>query len=83
MDFLLHMLMTFYGEDHISFFAGNVIKLLHKIFEIAPVNKRAFRYLGLDLKEGGYCYSNIVISQSNYVDSINTLKLDGKKKGFP
>ena len=48
------MLMTFYGEDHISFFVGNVIKLLHKIFEIAPVNKKAFRYLGLDLKEGDY-----------------------------
>ena len=62
------MLMIFYGENH--------IQSLHKIFEIGSVNKKAFRYLGLYLEEG---YSNIVFSQSSYIDSIESLKLDGKK----
>ena len=56
-------------------FVKNVIKPLHKIFEIGSVNKKAFWYLGLDLKGD----SGIAISQSNYVDSIESLKLDGKK----
>ena len=62
------------GRSHV--FVENVIKPLHKIFEIVPVNKKPFQYLGLDLEEGD---SSIVISQSNYVDSIESLKLDGKK----
>ena len=76
----LHRLLVTYvdgflwGGSHV--FVGNVIKPLHKIFEIRLVNKEAFRYLGLYLKEGD---SSIIISQSNYVDSIESLKLDGKK----
>ena len=35
-----------------------------------------FRYLGLDLQEGD---SSIAVSQSNYVESIEHLKLEGKK----
>ena len=62
------------GGSHV--FVENVIKLLHKIFEIVPVNKKSFQYLGSDLEEGD---SSIVISQSNYVDSIESLKVDGKK----
>ena len=54
----------------------NVIKPLHKIFEIGSVNKKAIRCLGLDRKEGD---SDIVISQSSYLDSIESLKLEGKK----
>ena len=57
-------------------FAENVIKPLHYIFEIGSVNKKASQYLGLDLKEVD---SSIVISQNNYEDSIESLKLDGKK----
>ena len=63
-----------WGESHV--FVETVIQSLHKIFEIGSVNKKAFRYLGLDLEEGD---SNIVISQSSYVDSMESLKLDGKK----
>ena len=59
------MLMIFlWGGSHV--FDENVIKPLHKIFQIGSVNKKAFRYLGLDLKG----HSSIVISQSNYVNSI-------------
>ena len=47
---------------------------MHKIFGIGSINKKTFQYLGLDLEEGD---SSIVISQSNYADSIE--KLDGKK----
>ena len=68
------MLMIFYGENHMS--VENVVKPLNKIFEIGSVNKKAFRCLGLDLKEGD---SSIVISQSNHVNSIESLKFDGKK----
>ena len=63
-----------WGESHV--FVETVIQSLQKIFEIGSVNKKAFRYLGLDLEEGD---SNIVISQSSYVDSMESLKLDGKK----
>ena len=63
-----------WGGSHV--FVENVIKPLHKIFETGSVNKKAFQYLDLDLKEGD---SRIVISQSNYLDSIESLKLDGKK----
>ena len=66
--------MIFYGEDHV--FVENVIKTLHKIFEIGSVNKKTFRYLGLDLQKGD---SSIVIYQNNYANSIESLKLDGKK----
>ena len=68
------MLMIFYGEDHI--FVENVIKRLQKIFKTGSVKKKAFRYLGLYFKEGD---SSIVISQNNYANSIESLKLDGKK----
>ena len=57
-------------------FVENVIKPLHKIFETGSVNKKAFPYLGFDLKEGD---NNTVISLGNYVDSIESLKLDRKK----
>ena len=63
-----------WGGSHV--FVENVIKPLHKIFQIGSVNKKAFQYLGLDLKEGD---NSLVISQSNYVDFIESLKLDGKK----
>ena len=55
-------------------FVENVIKPLHKIFEIVSVNKQAFRYLGLYLEVD----SSITIPQNNYVDSIESLKLGGK-----
>ena len=42
------------GGSHV--FVENVIKPLHKIFEIGSVNKKAFRYLGLYLKQGDCCY---------------------------
>ena len=58
-------------------FVENVIKPLHKIFEIGSVHKKAFPYLGFDLKEGD---NNIVISLGNYVDSIESLKLDKKER---
>ena len=61
------------GGSHV--FVANVIKSLYEVFEIRPVNKKTFRYLGLYFKGG----SSIVISHSNYVDSIESLKLDGKK----
>ena len=57
-------------------FVENVNKLLHKNFEIGSVNKKVFRYLDLDLKKGD---STIAVSQSNYVDSIELLKLEGEK----
>ena len=66
--------MISYGDDHV--FVDNVIKPLHKIFEIGSVNKKAFQYIGLGLEKGD---SSIVISQSTDVDSINSFKLDGKK----
>ena len=79
----LHGLLVTHVDDFLwggtDVFVENVIKPLHKIFEIGSINKKAFRYLGLDLKEGD---SSIVISQSNYVDSIESLMertLDGKK----
>ena len=42
------------GGSHV--FVESVIKPLRKIFEIGSVNKKAFRYLGLDLKQDDRCY---------------------------
>ena len=56
-------------------FIENVIKPLNKIFEIGSVNKKVF-WFGLESEER---HSNIVISQSNYVDPIESLKLDWKE----
>ena len=76
----LHGLLLTHADDYLwggsHVFVENIIKPLHKIFEIGSANEEAFRYLGLDLKEGD---SSIVISQSNYVDSIESLNLDGEK----
>ena len=72
--FVTHVVDFLWGGSHA--FVENVNKPLHKIFEIGSVNMKAFRYLGLDLKEGD---SSIAVSQSNYVDSIKHLKLEGKK----
>ena len=68
-----HVDYFLWGGSHVL--VENVIKPLHKIFEIGSVNKKVFRYLGLDLKEGD---SSIVISHSYCVDSIESFKLEGK-----
>ena len=54
-----HVDDSLWGGSHVTI--ENVIKPLHKIFEIGSVNKKAFRYLGLDLKEGD---SSTVISKA-------------------
>ena len=76
----LHGLLVTHVDDFLwggsLVFVENVIKPLHKIFETGSVNKKAFPYLGFDLKEGD---NNTVISLGNYVDSIESLKLDRKK----
>ena len=71
---ITHIDDFFWGGSHV--FVENVIKPSHKIFKTESVNKKAFRYIGLNLEEGD---TSIVISQSNYVDSRESLKLDGKK----
>ena len=63
-----------WGQSHV--FVENVVKPLNKIFEIGSVNKKAFRCLGLDLKEGD---SSIVIFESNHVNSIESLNLMERK----
>ena len=52
----LHRLLVTHVDDFLwggsHVFVENVIKPLQKIFEIGSVNKKAFQYLCLDLKEG-------------------------------
>ena len=76
----LHGILVTHVDDFLwrrsHVFVDTVIKPQHKIFEIGSVNKKAFQYIGLDLEKGD---SSIVISHSTDVDSINSLKLDGKK----
>ena len=76
----LHGLLVTHVDDFLwrgtHILVENVIKPLHKIFKIGSVNKKAFPYLGFERKEKD---SSIVISQSNYVDSVESLKLYGKK----
>ena len=53
---ILHGILVTHADDFLwggsHVFVENVMKLLHKIFEIASVNKKAFWYLDLGPKEG-------------------------------
>ena len=51
-------------------FVENVIKTLHNVFIVGTVNKYAFKYLGLNLKEKE---SSIDISQKEYIEQIQPM----------
>ena len=57
-------------------FVENVIKTLHNVFIVGTVNKYAFKYLGLNLKEKE---SSIDISQKEYIEQIQPMTYEKSK----